>query len=91
MALEGANTKVPVLNKGMIAGKDRMDDNDHQDVTGRSHGTNQGLMRVNGRDLETSQASLETRKGKTHGKLMEGITQGIYEQIDKDFNLTSSN
>ncbi len=32
-----------------------------------SHGTKQGVMRVNGRDRGTSQAHLETQERKAHG------------------------
>ncbi len=48
-----------------------MDVNAHLDDTGISHGTNQGLMRVNGRDRGTSQARLETQDRKAHGNSME--------------------
>ncbi len=48
-----------------------MDFNTHLDDTGISHGTNQGLMRVNGRDRGTSQAHLETQEEKAHGNSME--------------------
>ncbi len=61
----------PDLNRGTTAGMDRVGDNAHQDVTGRNHLTNQGLMRVNGRDCGTSQARLDTQEGKSHGNLME--------------------
>ncbi len=50
--------QVPDINKGTTAGMDCMDVNAQLDDTGRSHGTNQGLMRVNGRDRGTSQARL---------------------------------
>ncbi len=46
-----------------------------QDITGRSHGTNQGLMRVNGRDRETSQACLETQEGKAHENSLETLRE----------------
>ncbi len=55
----------------MTAGMDRVDVNAHLDDTGISHGTNQGLMRVNGRDRGTSQARLETQEEKAHGNSME--------------------
>ncbi len=48
-----------------------MDINAHLDGTGRSHGANQGFVRVNGRDRGTSQARLETQEGKAHGNSME--------------------
>ncbi len=54
------------LNRGMTAGMDRVDVNAHLDDTGISHGTKQGLMRVNGRDRGTSQACLETQERKAH-------------------------
>ncbi len=63
----GTPTLAPDLNRGMTAGTDHVDDNAHQDVTGRSHGTNQGLMRIIARDRGTSQAHLETQEGKTWG------------------------
>ncbi len=50
------HTLAPDLNRGMTAGMDRVDINAHLDDTGISHGTKQGLMRVNGRDRGTSQA-----------------------------------
>ncbi len=43
----------------------------HLDDTEISHGTKQGLMRVNGTDRGTSQARLETQEGKVHGNSME--------------------
>ncbi len=58
------------LNRGMTAGMDRVDINAHLDDTGISHGTNQGLVRVNGRDRGTSQAHLETQEENAHGNLM---------------------
>ncbi len=50
---------------------DCWDINAHQNVTGRSHGTNQSLMRVNRRDCGTGQNHLETQEGKAHGNSME--------------------
>ncbi len=61
----------PDLNRGLTAGTDWMDVNAHLDITGRGYGTNQGLMRVNGRNCGTSQARLETKNGKAHGNSME--------------------
>ncbi len=91
------HTLAPDLNRGMTAGMDRMDVNAHLDDTGRSHGTNQGLMRVNGRARGTSQAHLETQEEKAHGNSMETprkttltleqSAQGIDERIPKDFKL----
>ncbi len=54
----------------MIAGMDRVDVNAHLDDTGISHGTDQGLIRVNGRDRGTNQAHLETQEEKAHGNFM---------------------
>ncbi len=87
------------LNRGMTAGMDRVDVNAHLDGTGISHGTNQGLMRVNGRDRWTSQARLETQERKAHGNSMETprvndkltleqSAEGINEIIHKDSKLT---
>ncbi len=87
-------TLVPDLTRGM----DRVDVNTHLDDTGRGHGTNQGLMRINGRDRGTSQARLETQEGKAHGNSMETLrennkltmkqpAQGINERIHKDSKL----
>ncbi len=59
------HTLAPDLNRGMTAGMDRMDVNAHPDDTGISHGTKQGLMRVNERDRGTSQARLETQREKS--------------------------
>ncbi len=42
------HTLAPDLNRGMTAGMDSVDVNAHLDDTGISHGTKQGLMRVNG-------------------------------------------
>ncbi len=78
---------------------DRVDDNAHLDDTGISHGTQQGLMRINGRDRGTSQAHLETQERKAHGNSMatprendkltlEQPAQGIDERIHKDSKLT---
>ncbi len=53
------------------AGMDRVDINAHLDDTGISHGTKQGLMRVNGRDRGTSQARLETQERKVNWNSME--------------------
>ncbi len=89
----------PDLNRGMTAGMDRVDVNAHMDDTGISHGTMQGLMRVNGRDRGTSQARLETQERKAHGKSMktpresnkltlEQSAQGINEIIHQDSKLT---
>ncbi len=89
----------PDLNRGMTAGMDCMDVNAHLNDTGISHGTNQGLMRFNGRDRGTSQARLETQERKAHGNLMETprendkltleqSAQGIDEIIHKDSKLT---
>ncbi len=64
------HTLAPDLNRGMTAGMDCVDVNAHLDNTGISHGTNQGLMRVNGRDRGTSQACLETQERKAHGNSM---------------------
>ncbi len=44
------HTLAPDLNRGMNAGMDRVDVNSHVNDTRISHGTKQGLMRVNGRD-----------------------------------------
>ncbi len=49
---------------------DHVDDNAHLAENGISHGTKQGLMRVNGRDRGTSQACLETQERKAHGNSM---------------------
>ncbi len=92
-------TLAPDLNRGMTAGMDRVDVNAHLDDTGISHGTKQGLMRVNGRDRGTSQARLETQERKAHGNSMETprendkltleqSAQGIDERIHKDSKLT---
>ncbi len=89
----------PDLNRGITAGMDHVDVNAHLDDTGISHGTNQGLMRVNGRDRGTSQARLETQERKAHGNSMETprehykltleqSAQGIDERIHKDSKLT---
>ncbi len=78
---------------------DCVDVNAHLDDTGISHGTKQGLMRVNGRDRGTSQACLETQERKAHWNSMETpkendkftleqSTQGIDERIHKDSKLT---
>ncbi len=86
------------LNRGMTAGMDRVDVNAHVDGNGISHGTNQGPMRVNGRDCGTSQAHLETQERKAHGNSMETprendkvtleqSAQGIYKIIHKDSKL----
>ncbi len=91
----------PDLNRGMTTGTVRMDVNAHLDDTGKGLGTNQGLMRVNGRDRGTSQARLETQEGKAHGNSMETprendkltlekSAQGIDERIHKDSKLTDS-
>ncbi len=87
------------LNRGMTAGMYHMNVNDHLDDTGISHGTNQGLMRVNGRDCGTSQTRLETQERKSLGNSMETRrkndkltleqpAQGIDERIHKDSKLT---
>ncbi len=91
--------RAPDLNRGMTTGMDRVDDNAHLDGTGRSHGTNQGLMRIIGRDRGASQAQLETQEGKAHGNptetpkendklTLEQPAQGIDEIIHKDSKLT---
>ncbi len=78
---------------------DRVDINAHLDDTGISHGTKQGLMRVNGRDRGTSQARLETQERKVNWNSMETprknekltleqSAQGIVERIHKDSKLT---
>ncbi len=78
---------------------DRVDVNANLDDTGISHGTKQGLMRVNWRDHGTSQARLETQERKAHGNLMETSrenykltleqsAQGIDKRIHKDSKLT---
>ncbi len=88
-------TLVPDLNRGMTAGMDPVDDSTHLDVTGRNHGTNQGLVRINGRDRGTSQAHLETQEGKACGNptetprennklTLEQPAQGIDEIIHRD-------
>ncbi len=64
-------TLAPNLHIGTTAGTDSMDINAHQNVTGRSHGTNQSLMRVNRRDCGTGQNHLETQEGKADGNSME--------------------
>ncbi len=87
------------LNRGMTAGMDHVDVNAHLDDTGISHGTKQGLMRVNRRDCGTSQACLETQERKAHGNSMETprenvkltleqLAQGIDKIIHKDSKLT---
>ncbi len=92
------HTLAPDLNRGMNAGMDRVDVNAHLDDTGISHGTNQGLMRVNGRDRGTSQARLETQERKAYWNSMETprendkltleqSAQGINERIHKDSKL----
>ncbi len=92
-------TLAPDINRGMTAGMDCVDVNAHLDDTGRSHGTNQGLMRVDGRDRGTSQACLETQEEKAHGNAMETPrendkltleqpAQVIDERIHKDSKLT---
>ncbi len=92
-------TLAPDLNRGMTAGMDRVDVNAHLDDTGISHGTKQGLMRVNRRDHGTSQARLETQERKAHGNSMETpresdkltleqSAQGIDERIHQDSKLT---
>ncbi len=71
-----------------------MDINAHLDDTGISHGTKQGLMRVNGRDRGTSQARLETQERKVNWNSMETArknekltleqsAQGIVERIQR--------
>ncbi len=65
------HTLAPDLNRGMTAGMDRVDVIAHLDDTEISHGTKQGLMRVNGTDRGTSQARLETQERKVHGNSME--------------------
>ncbi len=65
------HTLAPDLNSGMTDGMNRVDVNAHLDDTVISHGTMQGLMRVNGRDCGTSQAHLETQERKAHGNSME--------------------
>ncbi len=93
------HTLAPDLNRGMTTGMGRVDVNAHLDNTGISHGTKQGLMRVNGRDRGTSQARLETQERKAHGNSMETprendkltleqSAQGIDERIHKDFKLS---
>ncbi len=93
------HTLAPDLNRGMIAGMDCVDVIAHLDDTGISHGTKQGLMRVNGRDRGTSQARLETQERKAHGNSMETprendrlvleqSAQGIDERIHQDSKLT---
>ncbi len=80
-------TQAPDLKRGTTAGIDRVDDNGHQDVTGRSHGTNQGLMRIIGRDRGTSQARLKTQEGKAHGNSMElqgKITNSLWSNQPKE-------
>ncbi len=90
---------VPNLNRDMTAGTDRRDDNAHLDDTGRSHGTNHGLMRIIGRDRVNSQAQLETQEGTAHGNptetprkndklTLEQPAQGINEKIHKDSKRT---
>ncbi len=93
------DTLAPDLNRGMTAGMDRVDVNAHLDDTGRSHGTIEVLMRVNGWDRGTSQARLETQERKAHGNSMETPrendkltleqpAQGIDGIIHKDSKLT---
>ncbi len=53
------------LNRGMTAGTDHVDDNAHQNVTGKSHGTNQGLMRIIGRDCGNVMGKRQTHPGTT--------------------------
>ncbi len=48
------HTLAPDLTRGLTARMDRVDINAHLNDTGISHGTRQGLMRVNGRDGGTS-------------------------------------
>ncbi len=93
------HTLAPDLNRGMTAGMDRVDVNAHLDDIGISHGTKQGLMRVNGSDRGTSQARLETQERTSHGNSMETLrqndkltleqsAQGIDKRIHKDSKLT---
>ncbi len=89
----------PDLNRGMTTGMDRVNDSAHLDGTGRNHGTNQGLMRIIGRDRGTSQAHLEAQEGKARGNptktprendklTLEQPAQGIDKRIHKDSKLT---
>ncbi len=79
------NTLAPDLNRGMTTGMDRVDVNAHLDDTGISHGTKQGLMRVNGIDRGTSQARMETPR---ESDKLEQSAQGIDERIHQDSKLT---
>ncbi len=67
-------TLVPDLNRGMTEG-DGLRGRQSSPGTGRGHGTNQGLMRVNRRDRGTSQAHLETQEEKTCGNPTETPTE----------------
>ncbi len=78
---------------------DRVDVNAHLDDTEISHGTKQGLMKVNGRDRGTSQARLECQERKAHGNSMETPREDekltleqsakeIYKRIHKDSMMT---
>ncbi len=93
------HTLAPDINRGMTARMDRVDVNAYLDDTGISHGTKQGLRRVNGRDRGTSQAHLETQEREAHGTSMETpresdkltleqSAQGIDERIHQDSKLT---
>ncbi len=93
------HTLAPDLNRGMTTGMDRVDVIAHLGDTGISHGTKQGLMKVNGRDRGSSQARLETQERKAHGNLMatprendkltlEQPAQRIDKIIHKDSKLT---
>ncbi len=57
------------------------------DDTGISHGTKQGLMRVNGIDRGTSQARMETPR-ESDKLTLEQSAQGIDERIHQDSKLT---
>ncbi len=81
------HTLAPDLNRGMTAGMDRVDVNTHLDDTGISHGTMQGLMRVNGIDRGTSQARMETPR-ESDKLTLEHSAQGIDERIHQDSKLT---
>ncbi len=79
------NTLAPDLNRGMTTGMDRVDVNAHLDDTGISHGTKQGLVRVNGIDRGTSQARMETPR---ESDKLEQSAEGIDERIHQDSKLT---
>ncbi len=64
---------------------ERVDVNAHLDDTGISHGTKQGLMRVNRRDCGTSHDRIETPRA-SDKLTLEQLAQGI--EIHQDSKLT---